>query len=258
MMSTPLVSIITLCKDNVEDLRATIDSLIECLPIEKIEVIVVSGSTNENFNHESTLYPHFSQIRIFRTEPLGVYNAMNYGLSLFSGSWVWFLNSGDFCSITNPVEFINILSNERDAQSDALLFFGSIRSRFSLYPVVGRPPLLSIIDKDKWFQSYPCMHPSIIVSSNSLKLSAFKYSTLNRIDSDQEYIQYFQNLPRTRAHSLSISQFTLGGISTRGPFSFFHNLLSLEIPDFIYLIDDGLILLKLFVFDIIRSLFSLK
>ena len=257
-MKEPLLSIITVCKDNVSDLYITLSSVLDTLPLSLIEIIVVSGSTDSNFNCEKQLFPEINQIQIYRSNPLGVYSAMNFGLTLYNGSWIWFLNSGDLCSIVCPKDFITILSNERDAKADALLFYGSVRSTFSIYPSVKRPFLHNIVDKDKWFKFFPAMHPSILVSSTCLVSSNFRYSTLNPINADQEYIKYFQNLPHVRSYRHFISEFTLGGISTKGPLSSFLDIFSFGIPRFILLVDEGLILLKLFILDLIRSLPCIK
>ena len=131
-MKVPLLSVITVCKDNVSELNCTLSSLLDSLPLSLIEIIVVSGSSDSNYRLECALFPQINQISIYRSEPLGVYSAMNYGLSLYKGSWVWFLNSGDLSDISCPSQFINILFNERDSGSDSLLFFGSVRSTFSL------------------------------------------------------------------------------------------------------------------------------
>ena len=56
-MKQPLLSIITVCKDNVQDLHITLGSIVDSLPLEKIEIIVVSGSSDENFDCELQLFP---------------------------------------------------------------------------------------------------------------------------------------------------------------------------------------------------------
>lgn len=257
-MKKPLLSIITVSKDNVSELYITLSSILESLPLSSIEIIVVSGSTDSNYNHEIKLFPKISQIKIFRSEPLGVYSAMNYGLTLYNGSWIWFLNSGDLCSIADQNKFVSILLNERDANADALLFYGSVRSTFSIYPSVKRPLLQCIIDKHKWFRLFPAMHPCILVSSSRLSAAKFRYSTLKPINADQEYISFFQHLPKTRSYSYFISEFTLGGISTKGPISSILNIFSLRASRHILLLDEGLVLLKIIISDLIRSLLCIK
>ena len=257
-MTAPLLSIITVCKDNVQDLFLTLSSVLDNLSLSKIEIIVVSGSTEANYNREICLFPEVDQIKFYRSDPLGVYSAMNFGLTLYNGTWVWFLNSGDLCSICEPNEFMSILSKERDHKADALLFYGSVRSTFPIYPSVKRPYLHSIIDKDKWFNFFPCMHSCILVSSICLASSGFKYSTSMPINADQEYIHYFQNLSGARSYSYFITEFTLGGISTTGPFSLLFNIFGLRRPRFVSLIDEGLVLLRIFILDLFRSLPCIK
>lgn len=257
-MIDPLLSIITVCKDNVPELYKSLSSVVDALPISSIEIIVVSGSTDSNYHLETQLFPSLDQIKIHRSQPLGVFDAMNVGLTLYKGSWIWFLNSGDLCSIYDPNHFITILSKERDAKTHALLFYGTVRSTFRIYPSVKRPFLHSIIDKDKWFKFFPCMHSSIIVSSTSLSSSGFKYTTSKSVDADQEYIHYFQNLSRTRSYSHFISEFTLGGISTQGALSLLFRIFFRSTPRFISLIDDGLTLIKLFISDLIRASLCLR
>ena len=71
-----------------------------------------------------------------------------------------------------------------------------------------------------------------------------------------KYIHYFQTISGARSYSYFITEFTLGGISTTGPFSLLFNVFALR-NLVCSLIDEGFLLLKfsfLIYFDPYRAL----
>lgn len=84
-------SIITICKDNFQELIKTYNSIIS-LKLDNYEWIVVDGNSSDNtrFWLEQTQLPHWV------SEPdNGIYDAMNKGISMAKGKYLIFMNSGD-------------------------------------------------------------------------------------------------------------------------------------------------------------------
>ena len=69
-MKKPLLSIITVCKDNVSELYITLASVLDSIPTSMIEVVVISSSTDENYHRELTLFSDINQIKVYRSPPL--------------------------------------------------------------------------------------------------------------------------------------------------------------------------------------------
>ena len=97
------LSIITINRNNAEGLEKTIQSVGKQV-FKDFEYIIVDGSSSDNSTaiikkHEGTFLDRIKWI----SEPdTGIYNAMNKGISMASGEYVQFLNSGD-CLVSEDV-----------------------------------------------------------------------------------------------------------------------------------------------------------
>lgn len=89
----PLISVITINRNNCAGLRSTLFSVAsQSLP--DYEYIVIDGASTDG--SVNLLHQFSSTINILISEPdLGIYYAMNKGLTISSGDYVIFLNSGD-------------------------------------------------------------------------------------------------------------------------------------------------------------------
>jgi putative colanic acid biosynthesis glycosyltransferase len=92
----PLVSIITVVFNNEKDIEQSILSVIN-QSYENIEYIIIDGgSTDNTVNIVKKYEEHISR---WISEPdSGIYDAMNKGIDLSSGAWLFFLNSDDSLS----------------------------------------------------------------------------------------------------------------------------------------------------------------
>ena len=89
-----ILSIITVNKDSGKDLLLTINSLIPILSWERVEYIIVDGDSSDESISIINNYKNY--INKYISEPdSGIYDAMNKGILMSSGEWLWFLNSGD-------------------------------------------------------------------------------------------------------------------------------------------------------------------
>ena len=97
-----MVSVITLCRDNPDVLRETLESIREqCLsPNYAVEVLVVDGSGSPRCREVVHHYPLETEgsgwrLRWTACPPRGIYEALNAGLELVRGRWVHMLPAGD-------------------------------------------------------------------------------------------------------------------------------------------------------------------
>lgn len=86
-----LISIITITVDSDETLRRTLES-VAAQTYQDIEHIVVDGCPGER---SAQIKADFPNVRFVFWPPRGIYDALNYGLSLSSGDIVGILHSGD-------------------------------------------------------------------------------------------------------------------------------------------------------------------
>jgi glycosyltransferase involved in cell wall biosynthesis len=90
----PLISIITIHYNHGVGLKRTVDSILAQTKRQEIEWIVIDGgSTDGSVDYLKGLG---NQIDILVSEKdAGIYDAMNKGLHLSNGEYVWFVNAGD-------------------------------------------------------------------------------------------------------------------------------------------------------------------
>ncbi|MCB1774570.1 MAG: glycosyltransferase [Gammaproteobacteria bacterium] len=93
MARSPFCSVVTICLDEVQQIRATCDSIIG-LPAGHYEWIVIDGGSRDGTL--DVLADYRPYMRAFVSEPdSGIYNAMNKGAALASGEYLLFMNGGD-------------------------------------------------------------------------------------------------------------------------------------------------------------------
>ena len=121
--------------NNYLNFKKTFESLNSISGIE-MNVVVVDSSNNEEISNyvSSKEYSNLG-IRYFWIEPKGVYQAMNFGLSLCEeNSLVWFLNPGDvlvdFKALIKLLELLKI--NEKDWGFCQAIYDNSMESIFPL------------------------------------------------------------------------------------------------------------------------------
>jgi glycosyltransferase involved in cell wall biosynthesis len=90
----PKLSIITVTYNALRDLPATLES-IRHLATQSVEFIVVDGGSTDG-TIEYLQSQQNIPINWISEKDKGIYDAMNKGLKLAKGEFVWFLNAGDY------------------------------------------------------------------------------------------------------------------------------------------------------------------
>ncbi len=112
----PFVSIITIVYNGIDTLQKTIDS-IACQDYDAIEYIIVDGNSNDGT--VTLIESNQSFVSKYISEPdNGLYDAMNKGLDLATGDYVWFINSGD--EIYEKCTVSQIVAGFQDALPDVI------------------------------------------------------------------------------------------------------------------------------------------
>lgn len=112
-MATPSFSIITVTYNAKAVLEDTINSLLsQTCP--DYEFIVIDGASKDGT--VDILNKYKSQITTYISEPdKGIFDAMNKGIKLATGKWLYFLNAGDKFASDNILQIIkdNYLADEK-------------------------------------------------------------------------------------------------------------------------------------------------
>ncbi|HET8829058.1 MAG TPA: glycosyltransferase family 2 protein [Pelobium sp.] len=100
----PVLSVITVVYNNVNDIERTIKSVIN-QSYNSIEYLIIDGASTDGTL--ATIEKYKSKIcKIVSEKDNGIYDAMNKGLALATGDYVLFMNSGDEIYESNTVEKI--------------------------------------------------------------------------------------------------------------------------------------------------------
>lgn len=103
-MNKPFISIITVCYNAADVLKGTIESL-EKQTDQDFEYIVIDGGSKDDTLQ--IIEEHSGSVTKWITErDRGIYDAMNKGLQMASGTYVWFLNAGDQAFDGHVVEIL--------------------------------------------------------------------------------------------------------------------------------------------------------
>jgi glycosyltransferase involved in cell wall biosynthesis len=106
------LSVITVNYNDVEGLKKTIHSVL-AQTFHDIEYIVIDGGSSDG--SKTVLSQHSNRIAFWVSEPdTGVYNAMNKGITNSTGSYLLFLNSGDYFYSSDAIEVLFDKSEGQD------------------------------------------------------------------------------------------------------------------------------------------------
>jgi putative colanic acid biosynthesis glycosyltransferase len=92
----PQIEIITVCKNNANGLKKTIESLQSQTHEQWSAIIVVGQSADNSLETAMNFANKDFRIRSISEPGNGIYPAMNLGLKNSKMKYVWFLNSGDY------------------------------------------------------------------------------------------------------------------------------------------------------------------
>lgn len=92
-MNGMIISIITVVYNSVKSIEDTILSILSCDEYEIEYIVIDGGSTDGTFE---IINKYLNELAVFLSEPdKGIYDAMNKGISLSTGEFIGFINSGD-------------------------------------------------------------------------------------------------------------------------------------------------------------------
>lgn len=201
------LTVITVCRNNLQGLRRTYRSVVEQTARSEFEWIIIDGDSTDGT--KEWLAAHDSEIDRWISEPdTGIYNAMNKGVRLASGDYCLFINSGDYLFSLNAIaDASKFLDNTTDFIYTDLDVYTPQKKRHNLWIY---PDKLSAV----YLKRGSLPHPSTLIRSNLLKNDP--YNEKNKIVSDWEFF-YRQIVLKNATYkkiSGTISTFVLDGISS--------------------------------------------
>lgn len=128
------LSIITINKNNASGLLKTLESIRDQLT-EQMELLVIDGVSVDN--SLDIIYTYQKYITAYISEPdKGIYDAMNKGVKMAQGEYVYFLNAGD--TWNKDLNLYDILLNSEDSDfifGSCILIYSDILSYTDYLPI---------------------------------------------------------------------------------------------------------------------------
>lgn len=175
MSELPLISVITINRNNATGLSRTAKSVLQ-QEYPSLEYVVIDGaSTDNSIDVLKGLPPEVKWI----SEPdKGIYHAMNKGIGMATGEYLLFLNSGDTLIDAQSILRLIQHGDNRD------IIYGNIRIHYTTETIEkSYPDILSF----QYFLDEALPHPATLLSRTVFTKMGL-YNEHNRIVSDWEFM----------------------------------------------------------------------
>lgn len=203
----PLLSIVTVTKDDPEGWRSTVHSL-EPLRTASFswEHIAVNGS-----RPGTALSPTPWPLVELKESPVGIYAAMNTGITHASGDFIWFLNGGD--RLRDPAALHSILQLGRQEPSVDLICAAADLTAAGQFSFVSFPR--TTLQRSLLSGRSLC-HQAMIFRRQIFQ-DLGPYSTDYRIAGDEEFLlRFFLSRRKSACVPDRLVYFDTNGLSSRG------------------------------------------
>lgn len=175
---SPLLTIVTVVRNNKAGLEATIDS-IKNIKTAQVEYLVIDGGSTDGTLDVIATQNDVIDLWISEKDN-GIYDAMNKGASLAKGEWIWFMNAGDYVHDSNVLDR---LAPYLDGTADVIL--GACQKvlvdKYQTRHFLDRPSDLN----DLW-TGMPTCHQAVIVRTMLQK--EFGFNTDYRWCADFDFL----------------------------------------------------------------------
>lgn len=200
MIDFPKVSVVTVVYNNLMGIAKTIQSVCE-QTYSNLEYIIVDGGSSDGTVDVINRYN--ARIDFFVSEPdRGIYDAMNKGISLATGDYVIFMNSGDYFTDQNVVTDVF-----EKAPAGAELIYGDIIAEYgNLSKLIQARPLNKL--------KYGMVFSHQALFAKQAILNQNKFNLKYRIAADFNFVyQCFVSRYSFAYVAIPIAHISVGGLS---------------------------------------------
>jgi putative colanic acid biosynthesis glycosyltransferase len=172
----PLLSIITVCRNDAKRLKITIDSLSDFYNDVRFEHVVVDGESTDETDVLVASLLHRANFKFYSGRDTGIYDAMNRGV-LYSGApLLLFLNCGD-TMIATPSELLAFLCG-------LVACDGLVDLDIACFPVqqIGARGVRTVVPTRLTQNKMPVSHQGMVFARRFVQLN--KYEASYRIAGD--------------------------------------------------------------------------
>jgi glycosyltransferase involved in cell wall biosynthesis len=199
----PLISIITVVYNAVNDIESTIQSVVG-QTYKRIEYIVIDGGSVDGT--KDVIERHKHNISFFKSESdNGIYEAMNKGITIATGEWILFMNAGD---TFNSNTIIQECYDDKLFNVDNDVIYGD---RILFDPVYGKK-IVQVAEINKLNFGMHLFHQSCFVKLSLQK--KYLYDETYRISGDFDFFyKLYKEKYLFKKTNIKICVFALGGVS---------------------------------------------
>ncbi len=208
-MDQPFLSIVTVCYNAASVLEGTIQSVIDQI-CDDYEYIVIDGaSKDDTLNIIDEYSEHITK---WITEPdKGIYDAMNKGLELASGRYVWFLNAGDRAYDERVVERLKAVDGDCDVLYGEVMIVDDDRRHLGTRSEITVHQLPSHLSRRDMRRGMIVCHQGLIP-----KLDITPSFILQNLSADIDWaIRLLDKAKKTHKTDFIIAEYLAGGVSKK-------------------------------------------
>jgi glycosyltransferase involved in cell wall biosynthesis len=202
----PLLSIITVCLNDLENLKSTLGSITSQTYPNK-EIIIIDGGSKDG--SVEFIQSNANRISYWSSEPdKGLYDAMNKGIQKSKGDYILFLNAGDTFHNDQVAEYAMLHAGESDIlYGDAVMVNKDQSYRGLRHKKL--PPSLSWKD---FSQGMVVCHQALFIKPMVIVPYDLKY----KISADIDWaIRCLRMTNSVKNLGITICHFQAGGLSSR-------------------------------------------
>lgn len=210
------LSVITVCLNPGEKLKATLDSILgqDC---QGFEVILKDGGSTdgsvERWQQEKNRISNAEKVKIFVEKDRGIYDAMNQAVTYATGDFLLFLNCGDLLADKAVLERTKqLLEQEKKAGTDMdrLILYGDTCGEKNGVTIASAP----VITGFTCYRNIPC-HQSCFYSAALCKEKPYDQQYRIRADYDHFLWCYYQAKAKMLHMDFPVAVYEGGGFSEK-------------------------------------------
>ncbi|HEY1046611.1 MAG TPA: glycosyltransferase family 2 protein [Bacteroidia bacterium] len=205
------LSVISIAYNNLAGLKKTLAVFQKGQFIDSIELVIVDGGSNDG---TSEFLKEQSITQNWVSEPdKGIYNAMNKGLNMAKGDYVWFLNSGDFAYNAESVfNLLTILETNPDAVYSETMMVDEGGKELGTRSKISTRQLPEMLSWKSFRMGMNVSHQSFVIKRDL----ALPYDESYRYVSDIDWmIRCLKACKNIRKSERILACFTLDGFSSK-------------------------------------------
>ena len=199
------ISIITVCFNDAKNLEKTLHSMSSQVSRDKIEHIIIDGASKDNTSE--IISKNNEKIDQWISEKdSGLYDAMNKGIDLAKGEYLWFMNAGDIFYEASTIK--NVLSELN--HQDILYGAAQLVTEEGISVGAYHKTLPNELTKNSFRKGMVVCHQALIVK----KSIAEKYNVNYKIAADIDWaIRCVSKSKEIQKSLFTLCNFQTGGLS---------------------------------------------